>query len=64
MNSRNPAFCVNVCEREAGGTRKTRERTRRAGMTDVDEDGMSGEIFLLHKAGASREAATISVCNK
>ena len=43
---------MNVCEREAGGTRKTRERARRAENRDVDEDGMSGENFLLHKGGA------------
>jgi hypothetical protein len=38
--------------------RNTRERARRAGNRDVDEDGMSGEKFLPHK-GASRETAMI-----
>ena len=64
INNHNPEFCVNICEREAGGTRKTRERARRAGNRDVDEDGMSGEIFSLHKGEASRETAMISGFNK
>ena len=46
MTNHNPEFCANVCEREAGGTRKTRERARRAGSRDVDEDEVSGEIFF------------------
>ena len=46
MTNHNPEFCANVCEREAGGTRKTREQARRAESRDVDEDEMSSENFF------------------